>query len=862
MRPSSLVRLAPLLALVLLVHCKETKSNEPPLGPVIDLSVTTHTFTAVAGAADPAPIEVQVTNGGSGTLEGLDGAVTYPPGKPGGWLHHSLKQSTAPATIDLSVSTGTLAPGQYNGTLIIESSNAEASATVEVTFVVEPPPPSPEIAVSETSHQFAATAGGANPAPAVIQITNAGPGTLSGLGASIRHAASEPVGWLAVSFNQATAPSSLTVTPTTGALPAGTYHATIDVLSPVASNSPVHVDITFQVNPPASPSIVLTPTSRSFAAVAGGADPAQQTVAVTNGGGGTLSGLGGNTTYQAGQPTGWLSTAISGTTAPATLFLTPHTGSLAPGIYSAVVSITSAAAGNSPQTITVAFRVDPNPATPVIGVQTSVNFTATQGGGNPPEQVLQVTNAGGGTLTGMNGSITYASGQPTGWLLASLGTNTAPTTLTVRATTGSRTAGTYQATMTLTGTGASPRTITVTFTVLEPNPAIGLGATSINFTATQGGASPAPQTVQVTNSGGGTLTGLTATEVPAATWLTASLSATTAPAMLTLQATTGSLAAGTYSTTVNVGSAVAGNSPQTITVTFQVGTGLTAPVLQSPTVSGTTAVLTWSFTWPGGLGSSGDGYQVERSNSPTTGFAQIYSVSTHDTPFTLSVTSLAAGTHYFRVRALTTQGTSPYSAVQSATIGGPSEITIYASEDNTLITGSADASLANTIFRTGGIEVGCNFSILPFGEEYVCGEALMRFPVQAQIAGRTIVSAELRLYARGIAPDQGTSFRLGAVARTWSTTNVTFNSFHNGAEVYLSNQVERPAPTTATLPYTFDVTAIVRNWANGSFVNNGLLLWDTVAAFPPLSLLRSVSFDSADSFADPVERPQLIIRLQ
>ena len=352
------------------------------------------------------------------------------------------------------------------------------------------------------------------------------------------------------------------------------------------------------------------------------------------------------------------------------------------------------------------------------------------------------------------------------------------------------------------------------------------------------------------------------TENPSAVWLTATLSGTTAPATLNLQVAPGILNAGTYTTTVNLSSSVAGNSPQGVVVTFRVDAGLTAPVLQSPTVSGTTAVLTWSFTWPGGLGSSGDGYQVERSNSPTTGFVQIYSVATHDTPFTLSVTSLPAGTHYFRVRALTTQGTSPYSVVQSATIGGPSEITVYATEDNTLITGSADASLANTTFRTGGIEVGCNFSILPFGEEYVCGEALMRFPVQAQIAGRTIVSAELRLYARGIAPDQGTSFRLGAVARTWSTTNVTFNAFHNGAEVYLSGQVERPAPTTATLPYTFDVTAIVRNWANGTFVNNGLLLWDTVAAFPPLSLLRSVSFDSADSFADPAERPQLIIRLQ
>jgi hypothetical protein len=44
-------------------------------------------------------------------------------------------------------------------------------------------------------------------------------------------------------------------------------------------------------------------------------------------------------------------------------------------------------------------------------------------------------------------------------------------------------------------------------------------------------------------------------------------------------------------------------------------------------------------------------------------------------------------------------------------------------------------------------------------------------------------------------------------------------------------------------------------------VNNGLLLWDT-ATFPALSVLRSVSFDSADDFSDPARRPQLVIWFQ
>jgi hypothetical protein len=64
------------------------------------------------------------------------------------------------------------------------------------------------------------------------------------------------------------------------------------------------------------------------------------------------------------------------------------------------------------------------------------------------------------------------------------------------------------------------------------------------------------------------------------------------------------------------------------------------------------------------------------------------------------------------------------------------------------------------------------------------------------------------------------------------------------------------------LPFTLDVTTIVRNWANGSFANNGLLLWDTVASFPPYSVLRAVTFDSAEWYASLGTRPQLVIRFQ
>lgn len=108
-----------------------------------------------------------------------------------------------------------------------------------------------------------------------------------------------------------------------------------------------------------------------------------------------------------------------------------------------------------------------------------------------------------------------------------------------------------------------------------PPPVMALSTTTIQFSGQAGQASPPAQTVQVTNSGGLSLTGLATGPVsygPGATaWLTAQFDTTAAPATLTLTALTFTLTmAGTYQATVPVISSVATNSPQNIAVTLVV----------------------------------------------------------------------------------------------------------------------------------------------------------------------------------------------------------------------------------------------------------------------------------------------------
>jgi hypothetical protein len=201
-------------------------------------------------------------------------------------------------------------------------------------------------------------------------VSNGGGGTLDGLGVTVRYDSGQPVGWLNVSIGAGTAPTTISAQPVTGSLSAGTYGATIDVTSSQASNSPQTIDVTFTVNAaPTPPSISLSTTSLSFQATAGGANPSATSVSVSNGGGGTLGGLGVTVRYDSGQPVGWLNVSIGAGTAPTTISAQPVTGSLSAGTYGATIDVTSSQASNSPRTIDVTFTVEPGlqpPTAPVL----------------------------------------------------------------------------------------------------------------------------------------------------------------------------------------------------------------------------------------------------------------------------------------------------------------------------------------------------------------------------------------------------------------------------------------------------------------------------------------------------------------
>jgi hypothetical protein len=384
------------------------------------------------------------------------------------------------------------------------------------------------------------------------------------------------------------------------------------------------------------PILAVSPAELEFSGLQGGATPGDRTVAITNAGTGSISGLSAAVSYAPGQPTGWLGVSLSSNSAPATLVVRANQANLAPGTYSATVLVSSGSAANSP--VSVPVRLTVFAPTPAIGLSSaSVSFSTTATGPNPTAQTITITNAGGGTLSGLTATVEYPSGQAQGWLTATLAGATAPTTLTLSAARGSLLPGTYSARVVIAATGAqnSPQHVNVTFTIATvATPAtIGLSSTTASFAATAGGTNPAAQTITITNTGGGTLSGLGATVQYTSGqggWLTASVSPTTAPATLTLQATTGSLTAGTYSARVLVTAPGATNSPAEVTVTFTVAAA--PPGAPAGLTASAASVSRIDLSWSSASGTV-SGYRIERRLTAGGGYALVDSVSAGTTSY-------------------------------------------------------------------------------------------------------------------------------------------------------------------------------------------------------------------------------------
>ena len=158
--------------------------------PVLTLSKDSVGFDVVAGAADPAPDSIDITNTGGLTLRGLGvDSVVYTVGATD-WLAFGFDSSVGPATLELMAVTATVTTaGTHVASLWLSATDAVGSpAEVMVTLQVAPgAPASGAFQIFAGNSQTATTETNVTVAPTVVlrdQFDNPVPGATVAFSAS------------------------------------------------------------------------------------------------------------------------------------------------------------------------------------------------------------------------------------------------------------------------------------------------------------------------------------------------------------------------------------------------------------------------------------------------------------------------------------------------------------------------------------------------------------------------------------------------------------------------------------------------------------------------------------------------------
>ncbi|MGE0471482.1 MAG: beta strand repeat-containing protein [Nitrospira sp.] len=340
----------------------------------------------------------------------------------------------------------------------------------------------------------------------------------------------------------------------------------------------------------------------------------------------------------------------------------------------------------------------PTPIPAIGGSPSNFTFSAQQNAGNLPVQTLAVTNRGGGTL------IWNATTNAT-WLTLSPAAGTGNGTIALTVTSSSLTAGTYNTTITVSAVGAPAITIPVNLTVAPAPvpPAIGTSPTSFSFTVQRGSGNPATQTLNISNTGGGTLTW---TASDNAAWLTLSPASGTNNGVMSVTAVTGSLAAGTYNGTITV--SAPGARSTSVPVTFTVAA---APV--PPRIGAFPTTLSFTAQQGGGnpgaqtlsISNTGGGTLTwtASDNAPWLTLSQTSGSGNGTITVTAATGSLAAGTFNAMIALSSPGATTIQIPVTFTVASAPTTITLSPSSlTYTAISGSPNpASQSMTVTSNG-----------------------------------------------------------------------------------------------------------------------------------------------------------------
>jgi uncharacterized protein (TIGR03437 family) len=538
--------------------------------PILSASPSSLTFTTAQGGA-PASQTLTLASSSTPLNYTLTSTITTPPG--GIWLQVPTQSGPTPGNITVTVNTQGLAPGTYNGTINVTSSNAgNPSLSVPVTLTITA---GALLQLSPGTLSFAYQIGQAQPPGQTISVAS----DSALVGYSVSSTTTTGQTWLNISTNNGATPGNFVVSVNTAGLTPGPYSGTVTVTPNASAGPPQTIPVTLVVSNTAL--LLVSPGSLTFTVPQGATSSSFQNVAVTSTDGTPISFTVGATT---GSLSNWLLVSSSSGTTASNLSISANPNGLPVGTYTGTVTITATAPAtvtNTPQTIAVTLKITPTTTLSVSA--NSLSFTQLLNSPAPASQNLNVSSSAG--------SITFAAtatvNQGLNWLAVSPSSGiTTPATLTVSVNGTGLQPGMYTGQIVLSSPGAaSSQTVIVTLNITN-SPTITVSPATLAPVSFQiGSASPQAQTIFVSLAGGGAAAfNATASTTTGGSWLAVSPGSGNTPQNISVTINPAGLAASTTSYQGSISIVVAGatNSPLILPITLTV---TPAPVI-APTIVG------------------------------------------------------------------------------------------------------------------------------------------------------------------------------------------------------------------------------------------------------------------------------------
>ncbi len=249
---------------------------------------------------------------------------------------------------------------------------------------------------------------------------------------------------------------------------------------------------------------------------------------------------------------------------------------LAPGIYTGTLTVTVAAATNSPMDVPVTFAVGTYGTNTLSTTPSAMTFSAQAGGANPPAQTLLVD--------GLAGQVDFvalpAVNNGAGWLQVSPASGTATTSLLISTITQGMSVGTYYGSVTISPNFGPPVVVPITLSVGTTS-TVTVSNSTLNFYYQSGGTYPVSQNLQFTTDSAPVSFNLTPT-VKTGNWLSVTPLIANTPRSVTVSVSPNALPAGTYTGNIAVGVPNGAATIQNIAVTLVISAGPLLTVSTAP----------------------------------------------------------------------------------------------------------------------------------------------------------------------------------------------------------------------------------------------------------------------------------------